>query len=228
MARSNPTQGSEPFRLENSPSHLLHRAEQLAADRFSQLVGEDVCTLRQFAVLAAIAEEPGLSQSELVKATGVDRSTLADMMNRMESRGWVTRTPSKSDARALSIRLADTGTTILAAATQFAIAADAAILDLMSAPKRKSFMSALSKLIRTADEATEKAEKEARKRQEKAKQQKRRQVEKERAQKRRQEQKARRQERRRAQESAAGQTRTTPKREKAARDKGKRDVSRKG
>ena len=65
---------SELFRLAHSPSHLLHRAEQLAADRFGQLVGADGVTLRQFAVLAAIAENPGLSQSDLVRATRVAES----------------------------------------------------------------------------------------------------------------------------------------------------------
>ena len=58
---------------------------------------------------AAIAENPGLSQSDLVRATGIDRSTLADMMNRMQKRGWVLRTASVSDARALSVRLAAAG-----------------------------------------------------------------------------------------------------------------------
>jgi MarR family len=91
MARASlDTPETGPYRLGGSASHLLHRAEQLASERFAHLVG-DTITLRQFAVLAAIAEAPGLSQSDLVRATGVDRSTLADMMNRMEKRGWVAR-----------------------------------------------------------------------------------------------------------------------------------------
>ncbi len=153
---------SEPYRLEDSPSHLLHRAEQLASDRFTQLVGGDNVTLRQFAVLAAIAESPGLSQSALVRATGVDRSTLADMMNRMEKRGWVTRAASALDARAHSVRLAAAGVTILAAATHHARAADAAILDALPRTKRRTFLNILTKLARISDEAAAKAEKDAR------------------------------------------------------------------
>jgi DNA-binding MarR family transcriptional regulator len=151
---------SEPYRLANSPSHLLHRAEQLASDRFAQLVGDSV-TLRQFAVLAAISENPGLSQSDLVRATGVDRSTLADMMNRMEKRGWVSRTASVSDARALSVRLAAAGSTILAAATQHARAADTAILDPLPRTKQKSFLNTLTRLAGESDKAAARREKEA-------------------------------------------------------------------
>ncbi|HVV31965.1 MAG TPA: MarR family transcriptional regulator [Vitreimonas sp.] len=149
---------AEPFRLAQSPSHLLHRAEQLAADRFAQLVGSDGVTLRQFAVLAAIAENPGLSQSDLVRATGIDRSTLADMMNRMEKRGWVVRTASVLDARALSVRLAASGSTILAAVTPYAHAADAAIVDSLPRTKRRSFLNMLGKLAKASEEATAKLE----------------------------------------------------------------------
>jgi DNA-binding MarR family transcriptional regulator len=162
MARMTDGPESEPYRLEDSPSHLLHRAEQLAADRFAQLLGGDNVTLRQFAVLAAIAKSPGLSQSDLVRATGVDRSTMADMMTRMEKRGWVTRTASALDARAHSVRLAAPGVIILEAATKHARAADAAILDELPRTKRRAFLNTLTKLARIADEAVAKAEKAAR------------------------------------------------------------------
>lgn len=152
---------SELYRLAASPSHLLHRAEQLAADRFAQLVGETV-TLRQFAVLAAIAEAPGQSQVDLVRATGVDRSTVADMMNRMEKRGWVERTTSKADGRAHSVHLTGLGYSIFNAAMTHARAADATILDLLPRTKAKAFLNTLAKLARLADEARERDEREAR------------------------------------------------------------------
>lgn len=151
---------AELFGLAISVSHLLHRAAQLANDRFSELVGDSV-TLRQFEVLAAIAELPGLSQSELVRVTGVDRSTMADMLNRMERRGWITRTAAPLDGRALSVRLAATGATIFQATTPHAIAANAAVLDLLPRTKRRTFFNILSKLAKLADEAAARAEREA-------------------------------------------------------------------
>jgi MarR family transcriptional regulator, temperature-dependent positive regulator of motility len=186
MARgvSDLTEG-EPFRLAHSPSHLLHRAEQLAADRFTQLVGGDGVTLRQFAVLAAISENPGLSQSDLVRATGIDRSTLADMMNRMEKRGWVVRTASVLDARALSVRLAGAGSMILAAATQYARAADAAILDALPRAKKRPFIATLTKLVKAIDAAAVRAEREIKreaKRAARAQQKRRKNKKRERAQ----------------------------------------------
>lgn len=151
----------EPYRLALSVSQLLHRAEQLAGDRFAQLVEGNI-NLRQFAVLAGIAENPGLSQTDLVRATGIDRSTLADMVSRLQERGWVERTTSKLDARAHSVHLTGAGASILAAYTQHARAADAAILDLLPRTKRKSFLSTLMKLSKLAQEKADKDEREAR------------------------------------------------------------------
>lgn len=162
MARSMSDSESEPYSLATSASHLLHRAEQLAADRFAQLVG-DAVTLRQFAVLAAIAEQPGLSQSDLVRATGIDRSTLADLMNRLVKRGLSERKESPSDGRAYSVDLTPAGAALLKGATQHARAADAAILDLLPRAKRRAFLGTLTKLAKLAEEAAEKAERQARK-----------------------------------------------------------------
>jgi len=145
-----------PYRLAHSPSHLLHRAEQMAADRFSQLV-EGAITLRQFAVLAAVAQRPGLSQSELTSDTGIDRSTIAEMLARMQKRGWIARQAHALDQRAQAVRLTEAGEAMLQSSAVHARAADAAILDALPRAKRKTFLSLLTKLSDYAAEAAEKA-----------------------------------------------------------------------
>ena len=49
-----------------------------------------------------------MSQSDLVRSTGVDRSTLADMMTRMERNGWVAKEPGV-DARSHTLKLTSEG-----------------------------------------------------------------------------------------------------------------------
>jgi len=161
MARTTSDQGeSERYVLAGSPSHLLHRAEQLAAECFAALA-KDALTLRQFSVLAAIATDPGLSQSALVRITGIDRSTLADMMSRMEKRGLVTRTASALDARALSIHLSQNGAAMLRGMDKHARAADAAILDLLPKTKRRALVAILRDLSELAQEAAAKKDRDA-------------------------------------------------------------------
>ncbi len=159
MARTN-TDAAEPseFVLAESPSHLLQRAQQMAADRFAVLVGEDGLTLRQFAVLAVADAQPGLSQTDLVRATGIDRSTLADLLARMQKRGWLTRQASRADARANSVTLTPAGVSMLQWACQHAKAADAAIMDALPRAKRKAFHATLMRLAKIANKAASDAE----------------------------------------------------------------------
>ena len=69
--------------LERSATHLIHRAGQCATDIFQAEARESGLTPRQFAVLMTIAEEEGLTQTDLVDRTGIDRSTLADIVARL-------------------------------------------------------------------------------------------------------------------------------------------------
>ena len=159
--------GDEPnevaFPLTASASHLLLRALQLAEERFARLAKANGLTLRQFAALAAIQAQPGLSQAELVRATSIDRSTLAEMMMRMEARGLVTRTQSREDQRANAVTITPAGRTALQNSLTHARAADAAILDLLSPPKKKALIATLHRISKRADEQAEKEDRVLRK-----------------------------------------------------------------
>ena len=100
-------------RLERSPIHLLHRAGQCASDVFQGEMGEGDLTPRQYAVLVAVSQNEGLSQTHLVEKTGVDRSTLADIVRRMLKKGLLQRRRTKDDARAYAVKLTEEGWRIL-------------------------------------------------------------------------------------------------------------------
>ena len=78
-------------RLQRSPIHLLHRAGQCAGDIFHAEMLHGELTPRQFAVLYTVANNQGLSQTGLVERTGIDRSTLADIVRRMQKKGLLQR-----------------------------------------------------------------------------------------------------------------------------------------
>jgi len=136
--------------LARSPSHLLHRALQLALDVYSEAVGAGL-TQRQFAVLAAVAADEGLTQTDLVRATGIDRSTLADMIARMIEKGYLGRERSTLDARAKTVRLADKGRLALAETAPRVADADARLIGYLTAGKRDAFITALSVLSKAGE-----------------------------------------------------------------------------
>jgi DNA-binding MarR family transcriptional regulator len=61
---------------DQSPLHLLHRASQCVDELFHAATRELDITPRQFLVLANIGKRAGLSQTTLVKRTGIDLSTI--------------------------------------------------------------------------------------------------------------------------------------------------------
>lgn len=142
----------EVFRLSRSPSHLLRRAEQFAAELFARSELHDGVTLRQTVLLAAIAEAEGASQSDLVRTTGVDRSTLAEMMARMEKKGLIARAAAADDGRAKSVRLTAGGRRRLDAVLPAIAKVDRSLLAALPASKRKAFQAILAELAEAADD----------------------------------------------------------------------------
>jgi DNA-binding MarR family transcriptional regulator len=135
----------------------MHRALQLALDVYAEEVGADGPTQRQFAVLEAVSVQAGLTQTDLVKATGIDRSTLADLVSRMTAKGLLERERSALDARAMAVRLSADGAAMLETAKPRVQAADKRIMGLLPKGKREAFLEMLSELAAAADAAPEQA-----------------------------------------------------------------------
>jgi MarR family transcriptional regulator, temperature-dependent positive regulator of motility len=143
--------------LDHSPSHLLHRALQLALDIYAEETGPEAVTQRQYAVLSAVSAQEGLTQTDLVRATGIDRSTLADLVARMIGKGLLARQRSASDARANTVSLTSDGRGALDAASPKVAAADARILKLLPTRKRDAFLSVLREIGQAAETEPEPA-----------------------------------------------------------------------
>ena len=137
-----------------SPTHLLHRALQLALDFHTEAAGPAAVTQRQFTVLAAAVQAEGLTQNDLVRATGIDRSTLADLVARMLTKGLLERERSATDARANTVRLSPTGRLALTAGSEASAKADERLLALMPAKRRDGFIKSLAALAEAADAPT--------------------------------------------------------------------------
>ena len=137
-------QDTQSFDLSKSTSHLLHRAQQAAVNLSTEALSSQGLTLRQFAVLAALAAEEGQSQSSLVDRTGIDRSTLAEMVRRMEASGYIERTTSPEDARAKAVSLLAKGREVYEAALPGVEAADKELLAMIRSNRRAGFILSLA------------------------------------------------------------------------------------
>ncbi len=131
------------YSLKTSPGHLLRRAQQYAHDLYSKEVGSSGPTPRQFEVLSVVAKNEGLSQTDLVRQTGIDRSTLADMIARMIKKGLLTRKRTKEDARANAVSISAAGKRVLKSADAKVNKSDRAVLSVLPKTQQAGFMKAL-------------------------------------------------------------------------------------
>lgn len=96
------------FDLHRHLPHLLRRAHFEAEGLFPAVYG-DAVTSRQLALLVAIAQQPGLSQSELAQRIGIDLNTCSDLVARMAGKALIERRRSEADGRSYCLFLSADG-----------------------------------------------------------------------------------------------------------------------
>ena len=143
------------YSLKNSPGHLLRRAQQYAHDLYSTEVGANGPTPRQYEVLHVVAQNAGLSQTDLVQQTGIDRSTLADMIARMMKKGLLSRKRTKEDARANAVSITSAGKRMLTAANAKVAKAENAALSVLPKTQQAAFMKSLRAYADALDKMAE-------------------------------------------------------------------------
>ena len=136
--------------LNRSVLHLHYRAMQCASNMFEGEI--DVMTPRQFAVLAALDSlEDGASQAMLTKQTGIDRSTLSEVVQRLLSKGFVARRRSPTDRRAYTVKLTRQGRAKLMSVRPAVERVDEQVLSMIPARQRESLVTALTALAESCE-----------------------------------------------------------------------------
>lgn len=135
-------------RLARSPVHLLHRAGQCAEEQFMKEFADSDITPRQYAVLVAAQTDEGCTQTDIVMMTGIDRSTLADLVRRLVAKGLLQRRRSRQDARAYNVRLSEAGARLLQRSAENAARVDARLLSAVPAADRGRFIELLDQVVR--------------------------------------------------------------------------------
>lgn len=88
--------------------HLIRRAQQIHNKVWSTDVSDEV-TSPQLFLLLALERDPGIDQRTLGAVVSLDRSTTADVVERMLGRGYVQKTRDPGDRRRNVLRLTAAG-----------------------------------------------------------------------------------------------------------------------
>ena len=136
----------------SSPLHLLHRASQRADGLFARHVRDSDLTPRQFAVLQAVADKSGLSQTDIMIATGIDRSSTADLVRHLVTNGCLQRRRKRRDARLYAVRITPFGRQMLGVGAPATKAAEDELLRPIPQKERAGFLGFLMLIAMAQDQ----------------------------------------------------------------------------
>jgi DNA-binding MarR family transcriptional regulator len=149
---SRPERAAAPVDIADQPGHWIRRLQQIAVAVFLQEAEASGITPVQFAALQSVANQPGLDQRTLAGLIGLDTSTVAGVVDRLEARGLMVRNASPIDRRVRLLTLSADGETALAEVVPAMLRAQERILAPLPRAERREFMRMLRTLVESNNE----------------------------------------------------------------------------
>jgi DNA-binding MarR family transcriptional regulator len=103
--------------------------------------------LRDYIVLSALHKTPNLTQIELGKALGLDKTTLMTQLDRLERIGLVVRRPAPGDRRAHIPEITEAGDALRARVARACDSVEAAAISSFTADQAQVFRRMLVEII---------------------------------------------------------------------------------
>src|SRR6202045_3401209 len=96
-----------------APGYLFRRMQQIAVSIFVEECRDHDLTPVQFASLVAIHTHPGIDATRLSAVIAFDRSTLGNVIERLETKNYVQRKPARQDRPVKRLSLTKAGGALL-------------------------------------------------------------------------------------------------------------------
>ena len=136
------------------PGYLFRRMQQIAVAIFVEECKAYDLTPVQYAALVAIHTHPGIDATRLSAVIAFDRSTLGNVIERLEAKRYVERRPAREDKRVKLLHLTRSGATLLRSIMPSVDRAQARMLQPLKSADRKVLMALLSQLVDLNNEAS--------------------------------------------------------------------------
>ncbi len=133
--------------LYGAPGHLIRRCQQIAVAIFMDETKAFDLTPVQYAALVAVRAQPGVDQTRLVELVALDRSTIGNVVERLEMKGLIARRTGSEDKRTKRLYPTRRGAALLDRIAAAVARAQARILAPLTPAERGRFMAMLARLI---------------------------------------------------------------------------------
>jgi DNA-binding MarR family transcriptional regulator len=136
------------------PGYLFRRMQQIAVAIFVEECRAYDLTPVQYAALVAIRTHPGIDATRLSAVIAFDRSTLGNVIERLEAKQLIERKPSREDRRVKLLYLTKAGAALLRGIMPSVDRAQARMLQPLEPADRKTLMALLAQLVDLNNEAS--------------------------------------------------------------------------
>ena len=137
----------------SKPGHLIRRLQQIAVSVFAQeCAGHDVTPV-QYAALVAVRDNPGLDATRIAALVAFDRSTIGNVLERLEGKGLIERRANPDDRRVKILKISRRGARLLESCEPAVVRAQERMLDPLDEIERRAFITYMRRIIARQDHA---------------------------------------------------------------------------
>jgi DNA-binding MarR family transcriptional regulator len=129
------------------PGHLIRRLQQIAVGIFMEETKSFDITPPQYATLLAVEKIPGIAKTQLADTVALDRSTIGELVLRLEARGLISRSSATEDRRVKKLKITAAGRRLLRDVEDAVNRAQEKILAPLAIHEAARFQEMLSKLV---------------------------------------------------------------------------------
>ena len=134
-------------RIYEKPGHLIRRLQQISLALFMEETKEFDITPVQYSATLAIDAHPGIDQTALCNIIAIDRSTVTEVVTRLERKKIIRRTLGTKDRRTKLLYITPAGRKLINDIESAVQTTQKRILEPLTPSERTALMRMLKKLV---------------------------------------------------------------------------------
>jgi DNA-binding MarR family transcriptional regulator len=138
---------NDDSRFLEKPGHLIRRLQQISLALFMEQAKDFDVTPVQYSALIAVDNHPGIDQTALCNIIAFDRSTIGDVVGRLQRKKLIKRLDSRVDRRTKSLFITPAGRRLLRQIEPAVQSTQRLILAPLKPGERSAFMHMLKHLV---------------------------------------------------------------------------------
>jgi DNA-binding MarR family transcriptional regulator len=131
--------------------YLIGRVDRIIRRSFEAVLDSHGVTLAQYTALSVLAARPGLSSAQLARRSLVSPQGMNNIVNDLENKGLIERTPHENGGRILRVAISPQGVKVLELCDEAVSQIEDALLSSLTDEHRALFVSALQVLARVPE-----------------------------------------------------------------------------